>query len=121
MTTIWNDPALKPAAEALIAATWEPSAIPSATPRIVNGAEAAPAGIVTVAGTTASVALELASVTTSGSFVAVLRTTRPSTTVPSRTETEAAVTVSVGPSLSSTASVTEAVPLSRTAPELVVG
>ena len=121
VTRTGKDPVLNAAAEAVIETTCVRSAMPSAAPRIGKVTESTPAGIVTVAGTTASPVSELASVTTRSASAGVLRMTRPSIVAPSRTETVVAVTTSVGPSLSRTVSVPEAVPLSRTTPELVVG
>jgi len=121
VTSTGKEPALKPAAEATTEADCVRSATPSATPRIVKAAESDPAGIVTVTGTATSETSVVERTTSRGASVAVLRITRPSMAPPSRTDTAAAVTTSDGPSLSSRVSVAEAVPASRTTPEVVVG
>ena len=104
-TLVTSEPLLKPDADAVIVTGCDPSTVPSATPEMLNVAVACPAGIVTLAGTVASVVSELASCTTSGEVVGVLRRTVARTVPDSRTTSLAMLTESVGPSSSVTSTV----------------
>ena len=112
-------PRLNPAAEAEMFACCSPSARPSSIPETMKVIEACPAGMVALSGTVAYVVSLLASTTTSGSAVCVLRVTVPVIVWPAETAAAGNVTFSAGPSASVTSSESELWPVLSTTPESV--
>jgi hypothetical protein len=95
---------VNPAAVAVMVTVWFPSVMPSETLAMGNVALLVPAGMVTVAGTVASVVLSEARFTTSAAPVSVFLVTVPVVAGlrPSGTRSSTMKTLSVGPSSSVT-------------------